>query len=127
MNKTELLWKQYEQHIGTYKFYLEILVKLIGVYFVVAGAMLSFYFTNGNDADAKLALYLPWLMSLGFLVFFSMGAYWSTVTRKDVFTLRDKLGLDVAPELGVLTLLLIIFTLIMLVALGGFSYILWLR
>jgi len=127
MNQTELWWKQYEQHIVTYKFYLEILVKLIGVYFVVAGAMLSFYFANGNDADAKLALYLPLLMSLGFLVFFAMGAYWSTVTRKDVFTLRDKLGLEVAPELAVLTLLLFIFSLIMLAALCGFRYVLWFK
>ena len=127
MNQTEILWKQHEQHITTYKFYLEILVKLIGVYFVVSGAMLSFYFSNSTETDAKLALYLPWLMSFGLLVFFSIGAYWSTITRSDVFVIRDQLGLEVAPELGVLTLLLIIFGLIMLAALGGFSYLLWFK
>lgn len=128
MTVKDLLWKQYEQHIATYKFYLEILVKLVGVYFVVAGAMLSFYFANGgSDPDAKYSLYLPWLMSLGFFVFFSIGAHWSTVTRDDVFKLRDRLELDVAPELGVLTLLLIVFAVIMLAALCGFSYVLWFK
>ena len=35
MERSELLWKQYEQHIITYKFYLEMEVKLIKALSVV--------------------------------------------------------------------------------------------
>ncbi len=43
MEYSEKLWKQYDQHIATYKFYLEMLVKLMTMFFAVSGAMISFY------------------------------------------------------------------------------------
>jgi hypothetical protein len=125
MDNSEKLWKQYDQHIVSYKFYLEILVKLMTMYFAVSGAMLSFYFTKVDISTAKLALYLPWLMSVGLFIFFSIGAYLSTITRKDVFNLRDQLELAVSPELGVLTMLLVIFAIITLSCGAGLSYVLW--
>lgn len=124
MEHSEKLWKQYEQHISTYKFYLEILVKLMTMFFAVSGAMLSFYFTKTDIPTAKLALYLPFIMSIGLFVFFSIGAYLSTITRKDVFNLRDQLGFEVSPELGVLTLLLGIFSVVTLACSIGFGYVL---
>lgn len=127
MSENEVLWKQYDQHVTTYKFYLDILVKLMTMYFAVSGAMLSFYFTKTEIPEAKLALYLPWLMSIGLFIFFSVGAYLSTVTREDVFSIRDKLGLEVSPELGVLTMLLVIFSAITLLCGVGLSYVLWCR
>ena len=125
MKTPENLWKQYEQHIVTYKFYLELVVKIMTMFFAVSGAMLSFYFTKTDVEPAKLALYLPLLMSFGLCVFFSIGAYLSLVTREDVFNLRDELGFDVSPELGVLTLLLIIFSLITLSCCLGLGYVIW--
>jgi hypothetical protein len=122
---TELLWKQYEQHISTYKFYLDMLIKLMTMFFAVSGAMLSFYFTQTEVEEAKLALYLPLLMSVGLFIFFSVGAYLSTITREDVFNIRDRLNLEVSPELGVLTLLLIIFSVITFLAMVGFGYLVW--
>ena len=126
MENSEKLWKQYEQHITTYKFYLEILVKLMTMFFAVSGAMLSFYFTKTDINSAKLALYLPLIMSIGLFLFFIIGVFLSTATRNDVFSLRDQLGLEVSPELGVLTLLLGIFTVITLVCAIGLGYVLWL-
>lgn len=125
MEHSEKLWKQYEQHIATYKFYLEIIVKIMTMFFAVSGAMLSFYFTKSDIPTAKLALYLPLIMSVGLFVFFSIGAYLSTVTRDDVFNLRDQLKLEVSPELGVLTLLLGIFSIITLACAIGLGYVLW--
>lgn len=69
MSENEILWKQYDQHINTYKFYLDMLIKIMTMYFAVSGAMLSFYFTKTEIPDAKLALYLPWLMSIGLFIF----------------------------------------------------------
>ncbi len=125
MNETEIVWKQYDQHITKYKFYLDMLIKLMTMHFAVSGAMLSFYFTKTEIPDAKLALYLPWLMSVGLFVFFSVGAYLSTITREDVFNIRDQLGLEVSPELGVLTMLLGIFSVITLLCAVGLGYVLW--
>jgi len=121
----EILWRQYQQHIDTYKFYLDIVVKLMGFYFAISGAIVSFYASNSGSEDIKLALYLPLIMGLGLLIFFSIGAVLSLVTRNDVFEIRDLLGLQVAPETGVLTLLLVIFSVILLVCVGGLGYVLW--
>ena len=125
MTKSEILWKQYQQHIDTYKFYLDITVKLVGFYFAVSGAMLSFYYTHTDIESAKLALYLPWLMSLGLFVLFTVGARLSVITRNDLFKIRDELELDVAPDLGMLTILLSIFSLVVLACLIGLSYVVW--
>jgi hypothetical protein len=70
MEHSEKLWKQYAQHIATYKFYLDMLIKLMTMFFAVSGAMLSFYFTKTEVTTAKYALYLPLLMSLGLFIFF---------------------------------------------------------
>jgi len=125
MEHSDKLWKQYDQHIATYKFHLEMLIKLMTMFFAVTGAMVSFYFTKTEIPTAKFSLYLPLIMSLGLFAFFAVGAYLSTITRQDVFDLRDKLELEVSPELGVLTLLLIIFSIITLISFVGLGYILW--
>jgi len=125
MEQSEIDWRQYQQHIDTYKFYLELVVKIIGLYFAVCGAMLSFYFANTESEHAKLALYLPWLIGVGLAVFFSIGAWLSSITRDDIFELREKLGLHVAPETGVLALFLVIFSVILIACVAGISYILW--
>ncbi len=125
MDNTELLWKQYQLHIETYKFYLSITVKLITFYFAIAGAILSFYYANIENPSVKFALYLPWCMAMGLFIFFAMGAALSTVSRNDVFNIRDKLKLQVSPDLIFLTYLLAIFSLSMLACIIGLSYILW--
>lgn len=125
MDQSEIAWRQYQQHIDTYKFYLELVVKLIGLYFAVSGAMLSFYFANTDSEHAKLALYLPWLIGVGLTIFFSTGACLSIVTRNDIFDLGEKLELQVTPDTGVLTLLLAIFSLVLVACVIGLSYVLW--
>ena len=123
--KKEILWRQYQQHIDTYKFYLDIVVKLMTFYFAISGAIFSFYASNSNSENIKLALFLPFIMGIGLLIFFSIGAILSLVTRNDVFEIRDLLGLQVAPETGVLTLLLSIFSVVLIVCVGGMGYVLW--
>jgi len=119
MDQSEIAWRQYQQHIDTYKFYLELVVKIIGLYFAVSGVMLSFYFANTDSEHAKLALYLPWLIGLGLTIFFSIGACLSIVTRNDIFDLGKKLDLEVTPETGVLTLLLAIFSFVLIACVIG--------
>jgi hypothetical protein len=111
MDVRELSWKQYEKHIELYKFYWEIVVKINTFHFVIAGAIISFYFSRSDVSGVQWALLLPALLSLCWAIVFGYGAAANLVTRKDIFALRDQLELQVAPEFMVLTVVLTIFTL----------------
>ncbi|MFP3341867.1 hypothetical protein R0J87_05065 [Halomonas sp. SIMBA_159] len=121
----ELLWRQYQQHIDTYKFYLETTVKLMSLYFVVSGAIVSYYATNSETTNALLALFLLLVMGGALCIFFTICAVQSLTTRKDVFEIRDMLALRVAPETGVLTMLLTVFSLVLLVCSCALAYVVW--
>jgi hypothetical protein len=97
----------------------------MSLYFAISGAIVSYFATNATNPHAELALYLPLVMGIGLFMFFAIGAPLSWVTRKDVFAIRDKLALDVSPELGVLSLLLLIFSIVLLACIGGLAYVLF--
>ena len=59
--------------------------------------------------------------------FFSMGAYLAGFTRAETFALRDALNLMVAPEIGVLIILLVICALLMVLVTGGLTFLICLR
>jgi hypothetical protein len=105
----DLLWKQYCLHVDLYKFYLEIAVKVNVFYYAITGGILSFYFGNPQEQLAKYALVLPAIMSAALGILFLVGSALLLLTRREVFSIRDKLGLETAPELGVLSLFLATF------------------
>lgn len=105
----DLLWKQYCLHVDLYKFYLEIAIKVNVFYYAITGGILSFYFSNPKEQFAKYALVLPAIMSAAFGMLFLVGSALILITRREVFSIRDKLGLKTAPELGVLSLFLVSF------------------
>lgn len=125
MEHDEKLWRQYDQHITTYKFYLEMTVKIMTMYFVISGAMLSFYFTKTDIPSAQYALILPFVMGVGLFSLFLIGAKLSMVTREDVFVIRDQLKLDTSPELGVLPLTLTVFSIVLAICCLGIAYVIW--
>jgi hypothetical protein len=104
----DLLWKQYELHVGLYKHYLELVLKFNVFYYAGTGAILSYFFSKTDVPLIKYSLLFPIIMSLGFAILFIYGAFALRITRQDVFDLRDKLGLETAPELNVLAILLAI-------------------
>ena len=115
----DLLWKQYELHVGLYKFYLDLAIKVNIFYYAVTGAILSFYFSHVHEGAARLSLVLPALMSVAFAWLFFHAGNLVGVVRLEVFRIRDALGLLTAPELQVLVYLLRIFgALFAAVALG---------
>ena len=125
MDELEKYWKQYEQHISLYKFYLEVVVKINAFHFAISGAIFTFYFANKTEPHIHWALALPILLSFCLFCLFIFGAVSNLVTRQDVFNLRDKLGLQVAPELLVLTVFLSIFAVANLLTAGGATYVLF--
>ena len=111
----DILWKQYSLYVDLYKFYMELTVKINLFYYGITGAILSFYVTHPTTPFVKLALGLPILMSLVLAGIFFYGASLMPILRRDLFDLRDKLGLSVAPDLGILTIVLRAFAFLLLV------------
>lgn len=122
MDSTEILWGQYKQNVDLYKFYMELIVKLNVFYYAVTGAIVSFFFANQTIPDIKYSLFLPIIMSIAFAGFFIYGAILMGFLREEVFKIRDALGLEVAPDVGVLSVLLYIFSVIFILVAGSLSY-----
>jgi hypothetical protein len=110
MSQIEILWKQYQQNIDLYKFYMDLLVKFNIFYYAVTGGIVSFYFSHIDIDKIGYSLLLPILMSICFSGFFIYGAYLMKYLREEVFEIGNKLNLKVAPDVGVLSVLLYIFS-----------------
>lgn len=111
----DLLWKQYDLQVGLYKGYLELLLKFNVFYYAATGALISYYFSKPGIPWMKYSLGFPVLMSIGFAALFIYGAVNTGVVRQELFDIRDKLGLDTAPEYNVLCIFLWISAILMLI------------
>ena len=116
---SDILWKQYALHVDLYKFYLDLVVKINAFYYVITGSILTYYFQHTTDGLARCALLLPMLFSFGIGGIFFWGAFQLRHTRDEVFAIRDRIGLDTAPELQTLVIFLWVFGAIILLV--GFS------
>jgi len=125
MEPNELLWRQYQQIVELYKFYMDLVIKFNIFYYAVTGAIISFFFANSSIPRIKYALLFPIIMSLAFIVFFIYGAYLMKFLKMEVFAIRDALKLKVAPDVGVLSVLLLIFSVVFITVAIGCSYIVW--
>lgn len=72
----------------------------------VSGAVVSYFLVHRSDKEMKLALGLPLIMSIAFVVIFSFGGRANLVTRKEIRKVVEALGLTVWPELLFLTIIL---------------------
>ncbi|SEP44035.1 hypothetical protein [Nitrosovibrio sp. Nv6] len=127
MEDNELHWRQYQLNIDTYRDYLGLVMKMNGFYYAVTGAVVSYYFAHQSEPVMQLSLVLPLVMSVALAIFFLLCAFSARVMRNDTFSLRDKLKLDAAAEIGVLMLLLVISAGLMLVIASGLGWLLWFR
>jgi hypothetical protein len=104
---------------------MKLILELNVFYYAVTGAIISFYFSNKAIENIKYSLLLPLVISLAFAGFFFYGANLMKPIREEVFAIRDALRLMVAPDMGVLTILLRIFAVIFLIISIGCIYILF--
>jgi len=105
----EILWKQYALHVDLYKFYLDLGVKVNAFYYAVTGSILTYYFQNASNGVARYALLLPIAFSITLAGVFFYGASQLGVVRTELFRIREKLGLETAPEMMVLIIFLRVF------------------
>ena len=120
MDAPELLWRQYQQNVDLYKFYMDLTVKFNVFFYAVTGAILSFALAQQKGHElVRFSLLLPLVMSLCFAGFFVYGGLLMRVLRRETFAIRDALKLQAAPDVGVLSVLLYLFAFVfLLIAIG---------
>ncbi len=91
---------------------MALLVKFNIFYYAVTGGIVSFYFAHTDIDKIEYSLLLPILMSVCFGIFFIYGAKLMKYLRKEVFDISHMLELNEAPDVGVLSVLLYIFSFI---------------
>ena len=106
MDRQELLWRQFEQHVGLYKDYLSLTLKANAAFYAIAGAIASFVLAHRTDRISGEALFIPIVLGSGLVLLFLYGAVMLRYTRAEMVAIRDELGLQTIPELNVLTALL---------------------
>jgi uncharacterized membrane protein YciS (DUF1049 family) len=111
----DVTWKEYELHIGLYKYYMDLGLKANLFFYFITGGILGIYFRNPVSRLMKFSLLLPVLMSLAFGgVFIHGGMLWMRVS--DVIReIRRELKLKKAPDINLLSLLLFVFGTIFLI------------
>lgn len=102
--KAELLWREYQLSVDLYKFYVDVVIKVVVGYYAVTGGILSFYFTSSRSV-ARWALVLPCLVSFAIALLFWWGAGLWSIVRNDVYRIADELDIG-SFELSVLNILL---------------------
>lgn len=108
-------WKEYNLHIDLYRYYLDLGLKANLFFYLITGTILGFYLTHPEVRYKKIALLLPILMSLALGGIFIHGAIlWIRVSRI-IRETRKELHIKKAPDINLMTVLLVVFGFIFLV------------
>lgn len=106
MDRQELLWKQYELHVGLYKFYLELTLKVNAAFYAISGAVATYTLTHQDSNVARAALLIPAVLGIGLAIVAGCGAYLQSATRSELIAIRESLKLQTIPEVKILGWLL---------------------
>ncbi|WP_349810748.1 hypothetical protein ABQ179_003135 [Xanthomonas dyei] len=124
MDRQELLWKQYDLHVGLYKFYLELTLKVNAAFYAISGAVATYTLTHQESNAARIALLIPAVFGVGLAVVAGCGAYLQESTRDELVAIRDSLELQTIPEIKILSWLLCVSVAGFLAVSGGLFW-LW--
>lgn len=102
----KLLWDEYKLQVETYRFYLDLVIKINLFFYAITGGILSFYFASVNKEQVQLALVLPLVMSVLLFAFFLFGGISNKTSQKQVKLLATELGFKVYHATITLTYLL---------------------
>ena len=80
---------------------------------------------SGRSVSYRAAISRSSASSVAFAAFFVYGAIIMKLLRREVFDIRNALGLRVAPDVGVLSVLLYIFASVFLIVATGCAYLIW--
>jgi hypothetical protein len=84
---------------------MDLVLKANGLFFIVTGGILTFYFANPMQPLVRFALLLPVVMSTAIAAVFAYGAHLSLQHRADVRDLASQLKFRVAPDVNAMRVL----------------------
>lgn len=92
--------KWYKALLNIYKYWLKSILKFNVAYFLITGALVSFYLTRGFDSRTGFLLVLP--MAVGIAVAHHAGdcATFIRLAEADVKEMRKKLDAEKVPDMG---------------------------
>ena len=110
----EALWKEYDYHIGLYKYYLTTGLNANIFFFAITGAILAFIYKDQQSPRTGFspALLLPLLINISLGVVFIYGwSLWKQITWT-VKVIKRQLEIKRAPDIQILSVLLLAFGII---------------
>ncbi|TRT42731.1 MAG: hypothetical protein EWV85_24685 [Microcystis aeruginosa Ma_QC_C_20070703_M131] len=112
----EYQWLQFEQLIDLHKFYFENLIKSASFSFGIIGAILTYVISAKLSENLiRLALQLPFLLSIGTFIMFCFGTWKTWDLSNWVKHHQAELGIDWRPHAETLTYMSIAFALLFLI------------
>lgn len=119
MDRQELLWRQYKLHVGLYKEYLGLTLKVNAAFYAITGAIVTYVLAHRADDMPRVSLFIPVVMGTGLFLLFLYGAVKLRHTRDEMISIREELQLQTVPELYVLRGLLWVSMIGFFVVCGG--------
>jgi hypothetical protein len=102
MDRPELLWRQYKLHVGLYKEYLGLTLKINAAFYAITGAIVTYVLAHRADDMPRIALFIPVVMGASLFALFLYGAVMLRHTRDEMISIREELQLKTIPELYIL-------------------------
>jgi hypothetical protein len=102
----EDVWRQISLHTDLYKHYLELVLKFNAFYFVLTGAIVSFYLSRPDPGVLRFSLLLPILLGLALASICVWGGILNLKTRNYFVESTRSLGFTTWPEVSVLSVAL---------------------
>lgn len=106
LSRDEKLWREYQMSVDLYKFYIDMVIKMLVWYYAVTGGIISFHLTRTAPSFARWALVLPLIVSVALAALFVWGARRWQPVRNNAVALSELLKLTDYFELRALDLLL---------------------
>lgn len=92
--------KVYDNVIIIYKHWLRTILKYNAVYYLITGAMVSFYLARGPRSFTGFLLLLPLALGIGLAHYARARAIVIRKTETDVKELKKKLDVEKVPDMG---------------------------
>ena len=119
-NEIEYRWLQFEKLIDLHKFYFENLIKAASFSFGIIGAILTYALSaKASPHVFRLALSLPFLLSIGSFLMFAFGAWKTWDLHKSIMNHKKRLSLNWRPHAETLVFMSILFALLFLIVTMG--------
>jgi hypothetical protein len=106
--------------VDVFKHYLDLVLKFNVFFYAATGAFMSFYLTKTEIANMRYSLVFMAALSVGFACFFGYAATRVTALRQEISRMIVGLGLNVLPEMHVLTFALSVTAILLGLVTGGF-------